>query len=152
MKKFIALAIAIVMLAALAVPAFAANNATKVEYNVTETYEFEVIDVVILQKADVDAKAGEAWVKINAMNILDASTITIATADDVITLTQNDGAEADTATVKLEQKEFTFTTDEGASTKTYDITWVELPDVAASYSATFTFNATLNSARNAVEE
>ena len=82
MKKFIALAIAVVMLAALAVPAFAANETsgnTVVTYSVGETYTVNVPATLELNET---TKTGTLTVKLTAVNILDGKQVTVTATTD----------------------------------------------------------------------
>ena len=77
MKKFIALAIAVVMLAALAVPAFAANETsgtTEVTYTVGSTYTVDIPATVAVGET--------VTVKLSAVNILEDQKVTVTASTD----------------------------------------------------------------------
>ena len=74
MKKFIALALALVMLAALAVPAFAATKtaSTVISYSVGETYEISIPETLNVNDSQT------LTVKTTAVNVDEANVVEVA--------------------------------------------------------------------------
>lgn len=143
MKKFIALAIAVVMLAALAVPAFAANinddANVEISYTVDENYTVTIPD---------DCAFGAAMAVTVAGNIEDAKVVSVTSANSwkMIDEAANEAAyslktgenfdEAVTTTALL-------TSDTGATvnnTVNFKTVWTDgAPTAAGTYTDTLTF-------------
>lgn len=100
MKKFIALAIAVVMLAALAVPCFAATTGeTIVEYPVAEAYSFVVpARVVLVKDAEVEGK-----ITVDSYSLIEGNKV-VVTAESTWTLNDPDETE-----FQFDKVEFEFT-------------------------------------------
>ena len=153
MKKFIALAIAVVMLAALAVPAFAtdyestagdATGSTVVTYGVGSSYILVVPATVAVGSSDTFG--------VKEVNILATEEITveIATEGELVDVTDEENVfegafsikvnnDADTASV-------TYTDDD--TNDTIAIIAGTLPQDAGSYTGAITFTASIGTATN----
>ena len=144
MKKIIALAIAVLMLAALAVPAFAVETAdatgtntqssadTNVTYAVTQKYTFTVPADITLGET---GKAGNE-VTASGVTLYKGHKLTITTSETA--QMKADDSEA-TADITLSKYVFDFT---AADTQSFDITWTA-PTVAGNYKTTLTFAAAI---------
>ena len=132
MKKFIALAMVALMLVALAVPCFAADHETIVEYKVDETYTF-VVPAKITLVAD-----GSAPAKIEAECVLIPGNKLVITADSTWKL--NDAAET---AFQFSMTEFSFET---TGAQDFGVSFVNgAPTVPAvdPYTATVTFTGAI---------
>ena len=142
MKKFIALAIAVVMLAALAVPAFAtqtADNSTKITYGVPESYEFSVPATL-----DFDGEDDVITVTVSKLNKKDASVLTV-TAPTELELIAAD-AEGTPSTFVVFGAAVTFEENviDTTATKDISVSWkTAAPTISGTYEGTVTFTATL---------
>lgn len=130
MKKFIALAIALVMLVALAVPAFAATSGTTpVTYTVGETYAVVVPEALVVE-GDA-AEVGVSAINVNAGNAVK------------ITATSTEWKLNGTYAYELSETEFTFTE---VATEEVSATWAEdtvAPTAAGTYTDTVTFTGSI---------
>ena len=130
MKKFIALAIAVLMLAALAVPAFAATTgSTTVTYTVGEGYELTVPATLNLN----DTMTGE--IEVSGYNLLATNKVTVTATS---TWKLNDTAETE---FQLDATTFDFEAD---GTEEFTVSWkTAAPDVAGTYNGTVTFTGAI---------
>lgn len=130
MKKFIALAIAVVMLAALAVPAFAATEgSTTVQYTVGETYTLTV-------PATIDVKTTQTIaVAVSDYNLLATNNVSVAATS---TWKMNDTAQTE---FQLDETEFVF---DGNESQDATFSWkTAAPSVAGSYTGSITFTGSI---------
>ena len=134
MKKIIALAIAVVMIAALSVPCFAATaGTTTIEYTVGETYDLVVPSKVVLLK---DGEA-EGTVEVKDCALIEGHQV-VVTAESEWKLNDVDETE-----FQFDETEFNFTE---AGTKTFKVSFVNgAPTVPAvdPYTATVTFTGAI---------
>ena len=157
MKKFIALAIAVVMLAALAVPAFALSEgalgsdtgakvenagSTTIEYTVGASYEFVIDATITMNETDTT----NVPVTVNKLNKLDDKVLEIYTGASVALKSTDAQAGTEDVTVNFSTPKVTFTenvdTVTGPATKNIIAEWDEAaPTVAGYYSATITYTA-----------
>ena len=131
MKKFIALAIAILMLATLALPTFAATaGTTTVKYSVGETYT-----IVVPAEITASDDTTEIAIAVDDYNLLSTNKVTV-TADS--TWKMNDAANTQ---FKLNKTTFDFTAD---ATQNAVFSWVSgAPTVAGSYTGTISFTSAI---------
>ena len=131
MKKFIALAIAILMLATLALPTFAATTGTTtVKYSVGETYTL-VVPAEITASDDTT----EIAIAVDDYNLLSTNKVTV-TADS--NWKMNDAANTQ---FKLDKTTFDFDAD---ATQNAVFSWVSgAPIVAGSYTGTISFTSAI---------
>ena len=133
MKKFIALAIAVIMIAALAVPAFAATSGeTDVTYTVGESY-------VLTVPATLTVGGAAGKLVVSDYNVLAENNV-VVTASGEFKLTSED-AEGEYA-YALNATTFTFA-DDGEQDVT--ATWGEneAPTAAGTYEDTITFTGAI---------
>ena len=131
MKKFIALAIAVVMLAILALPTFAATSgSTTVKYTVGETYT-----LTVPAEITVGAETTNLAITVSDYNLLDTNKVCV-TADS--TWQMSDAAKTE---FKLDKNSFDFT---AAATQNAVFSWkTAAPTVAGSYTGTISFTSSI---------
>ena len=131
MKKLIALAIAVLMIATLAVPAFAATTgSTTVKYTVGETYT-----LTVPAEITVGAETTNLAITVSDYNLLDTNKVSVK-ADS--TWKMNDAAATE---FKLDKTDVDFT---AAATQNVVFSWkTAAPAVAGSYTGTITFNSSI---------
>lgn len=132
MKKFIALAIAVLMLAALAVPAFAATTgSTTLTYTVGEGYELTVPATLNLNTTMTGA------IEVSGYNLLATNQVKV-TATSETEWKLNDAAATE---FELDKTEFYFTAN---GTQNFTVDWAEdAPSVAGTYNGTITFTGAI---------
>ena len=131
MKKLIALAIALIMLATLALPTFAATTgSTTVKYTVGETYT-----LVVPAEITVGDDTTNIAITVDDYNLLSTNKVTVTTDS---TWKMNDAANTK---FELDKYTFDFTAE---ATQNAVFSWeTAAPSVAGSYTGTITFNSSI---------
>ena len=131
MKKFIALAIAVVMLATLALPTFAATSgSTTVKYTVGETYTLTVPAEITVGDETTDIA-----ITVGDYNLLSTNKVTV-TADSTWKM-----SDANNTEFELDKTSFDFT---AAATQNAVFSWkTAAPAVAGSYTGTISFTSSI---------
>ena len=131
MKKLIALAIALIMLATLALPTFAATTgSTTVKYTVGETYT-----LTVPAEITVGDETTNIAITVGDYNLLSTNKVTV-TADSTWKM-----SDANNTEFKLDKTSFDFT---AAATQNAVFSWKSgTPSVAGSYTGTISFTSSI---------
>ena len=145
MKKIIALAIAVLMLAALAVPAFAAAGSDTINATGDTTVTYTVGNSYVLTvPANITVGGAAGKIAVSEYNVITAKKVSVAaTSEEGFVLTTTNGDTEGTYTYELNSNTFTFTAD---GEQDVTATWadeVTAPTVAGDYSDIVTFTATI---------